>query len=109
MNPTTRGSQPGAPRAAESAAREQFDVGSECARFPGGDHRWKLYVEKCLSQPTSAYIGKDGAEWLLSLRNYLAGRTAELDRLFDYLEKSSDEVGNDIAWMLQCSSNEKVS
>ena len=74
-----------------------------------GNDRWKLYDEKYLFQPTSAYSGKDGAGWLFSLRDYLAGRTAELDRLFDLLEKSGDEVENDIGWMLQCATNEEVS
>ena len=45
----------------------------------------------------------------MSLRDYLAGRTAELDRLFDHIEKQPDEVNNDLGWMLQCASNEEVS
>ena len=54
------------------------------------------------------YSGKDASGWLLSLRDYLAGRTAELDRLFDHIEKQPDEVTNDLGWMLQCASNEEV-
>ena len=57
----------------------------------------------------SFYTGKDGAGWLLSLRDYLAGRTAELDRLFDHIESQLDEVGNDLGFTLQCASNEEVS
>ena len=46
---------------------------------------------------------------MLSLRDYLAGRTAELDRLCGHLEKMTDEAENNIGWMLQCASNEEVS
>ena len=60
-------------------------------------------------QQGSAYSGKDASGWLLNLRDYLAGRTAELDNLFDHIEKQSDEVSNDLGWMLQCASNEEVS
>ena len=44
---------------------------------------------------------------MLSLRDYLAGRTAELNRLLDHIEKQPDEVTNDLGWMLQCASNEE--
>ena len=82
----------------------------ERPRLPGGDSRWKLYDEKYLFQPSSLYTGKDASGWLLGLRDYLSGRTAELDRLFDHIEKQADEiVSNDLGWMLQCATNEEVS
>ena len=46
---------------------------------------------------------------MLSLRDYLAGWTAELDRVFDYVEKMPEEMANHLGFMLQCASNEKVS
>ena len=86
---------------------EQFDMSGEPrAHRPGG---WKLYDEKYLFQSSSAYTGKGAAGWLLELRDYLAGRTDELDKLFSFLEKAADPVGNDLGWMLQCASNEEVS
>ena len=91
--------------AAERAAQRRDDSPRSVRHWqrppcPGND-RWKLYDEKYLFQPTNAYSGKDGAGWLLSLRDYFAGRTAELDRRFDFLEKSGDEAENNIGWMLQ--------
>jgi hypothetical protein len=87
---------------------ERFDMsggfgggGSGGDGFGGGTGErrsfgWKLYDEKYLFQPSSAFTGKDGSGWLLSLRDYLAGRTAELDRLFDHIEKMGEEAENDI-------------
>ena len=99
---------PNGTRAAPRVGPQEFDIAIGEHRSFGSD-RWKLYDEKYLFQPTSAYTGRDGSGWLLSFRGYLAGRTAELDRLFDYLEKSGDEAKNNIGWMLQCASNEEVS
>ena len=88
---------------------ERFDLdgGVGRPRFP--DLKWKLYDEKYFFQPSSLFTGKDASGWLLGLRDYLSGRTAELDRLFDHIEKQSDEMSNDLGWMLQCASNEEVS
>ena len=37
-------------------------------------------------QPAAAYSGKDRQTWLQNLRDYLSGKTADLDRLFDNAE-----------------------
>ena len=39
----------------------------------------------------------------------MSGRTAELDKLFDHLEKATEPADNDLGWTLQCASNEDVS
>ena len=88
--PTFSQAQPTFPQASfptgAASAPERFDLdgGSAPERRPFG---WKLYDEKYLFQQGSMYSGKDASGWLLSLRDYLAGRTAELDRLFDHIEK----------------------
>ena len=96
-----------APHATSQTAPQQYDLGA--GDRPRPDIRWNFYDEKYLFQEGSLYTGKDGAGWLLRFRDYLAGRTAELDRVFDYIEKASDEMGNDLGFMLQCPSNEEVS
>ena len=96
-----------AARAAEEqrpkSAPQEFDIASGEGRPFASD------AGSFTTRSTTAYTGRDGSGWLLSLRDYLAGRTAELDRLFDYLEKSGDEAENNIGWTLQCASNEDVS
>ena len=69
----------------------------------------KLYDEKYFFQPSSLFTSKDATGWLLGLRDYLSVRTAELDRLFDHIDKPSDDVSNDLGRMLQCAANEEVS
>ena len=87
---------------------EQYVIG-ERARLPGEDHKWRKYDEKYLFQPSSLFTGKYASGWLLGLRDYPSGRTAELDRLFDHIEKQSVDLPNALGWMLQRASNEEVS
>ena len=47
---------------------------------------WKLHDEKYLFRPSTAYTGKETQTWLQNLHDYLSGRTADLDRLFKYVE-----------------------
>ena len=62
---------------------------------------WKLYDEKYLFQPTTAYTGKDTQTWLQDLHGYLSGRTADLDRLFKYVESQTEEIKSlNIGFML---------
>ena len=73
------------------------DVNEAVLVIVGRDQKWRLYDEKYFFQSSSAYTGKDGAEWILGLRDYLTGRTAKLDKLFDFIEKQSEDLGNDSA------------
>ena len=79
---------------------------SQHFHMPSGDPPlragpWKLYGEKYLFQPTTAYTGKDAQTWLQDLHEYLSGLTAELDRLFKYVESQTEEIKSpDIGFML---------
>jgi hypothetical protein len=92
---------PWQPKVSGQGAPERYDPDGGVGTGERRSFGWKLYDEKYLFQTSSAFTGKDGSGWLLSLRDYLAGRTAELDRLFDHIEKMSDEAENGIGWMLQ--------
>ena len=75
------------------------DGGLQGARRDG--RPWQLYDEKYLFQKDTAFTGKDSQAWLLDLHNYLAGRTSDLDRMFDYIEKQTEPIAtSDIGFML---------
>ena len=61
-------------------------------------------------QAGSLHTGKEAQTWLQNLHDYLSGRTAELDRLFDFIEsRQEDIVGHDIGLMLDINAtNQKV-
>ena len=85
---------------------ERTPDGSQHYHMPSGDPPlrtgpWKLYDEKCLFQPTTAYTGKDTQTWLQDFHDYLSGRTADLDRLFKYVKSQTEEIKSpDIGFML---------
>ena len=74
--------------------------------MPAGDQlvrpgAWKLYGEKYLFQASTAYTGKETQTWFQNLHDYLSDRTADLDSLFKYVEKQTDEIkSTDISFML---------
>ena len=43
---------------------------------------WKLYDEKFIPDVKNAFNSKDQSTWLEDLKDYLSGRTPELDALF---------------------------
>ena len=63
---------------------ETHDIHSLHGERPRGP--WKLYDEKFLLDGKNAYDAKNPATWLEDLRDYLSGRTPELDKLFAWAE-----------------------
>ena len=61
---------------------ERFDLSSGERTRPMGP--WKLYDEKYLLDSRNAFSSKDQATWLEDLKDYLSGRTPELDPLFSW-------------------------
>ena len=59
--------------------------------------RFVLYDEKVHASGKYAYDAKRPEVWLSDLRDYIAGRTRELDPLLLWLENCSDEVESDWA------------
>ena len=54
--------------------------------------KWRLYDEKYRFQSKALYCSKEPQMWFHDLRDYLAGRTAELDDLFDWIEGKSERI-----------------
>ena len=69
---------------------ETHDIGSAQGDRPRGP--WRLYDEKYLLDPKNAYDAKSPATWLEDLRDYLSGRTPELDKLFQWAELRTVEI-----------------
>ena len=61
---------------------EKHEIHSEAGARRQGP--WKLYDEKYFLDGKNAYSPKDVATWLDDLRDYLAGRTPQLDQLFSW-------------------------
>ena len=59
----------------------------------------------------NAYSSKDAATWLDDLRDYLSGRTPELDQLFFWCEAQPAEIvkANEYGGFLDCAAPEVVS
>ena len=70
--------------------RERFDLSSGERTRPMGP--WKLYDEKYLLDSRNAFNSKDQSTWLEDLKDYLSGRTPELDQLFSWCEAQPIEI-----------------
>jgi hypothetical protein len=53
---------------------------------------WSLYDEKYLLNGKGLYDSKQPQLWLQTLRDYLAGRSAEMDKVLDWIEAQKEEV-----------------
>ena len=53
---------------------------------------WKLYDEKYAQQPHNYFNAKDPQGWLLTLGDYLAGRTNEVDAFLKWVSEQPDEL-----------------
>lgn len=77
------------------------------------DGRWHLYDEKYHFQTKSAYDAKHPEVWLQDQRDYLAGRTAEIDAVIGWVERQSDvitkELAQSYAGLLDCATIEEIS
>ena len=76
--------------------------------------RWFLYDEKVHLNGKMSYDTKKPEVWLQDLRDYVAGRTRELDQLLDWIEKQTDEITMDSArrayvGCLDCATIDEVS
>ena len=69
---------------------------------------WKLYDEKYLLYSRNAFSSKDQATWLEDLKDYLSGRTPELDPLFSWCEAQPAEIkaAGDYCGAIDCASSE---
>ena len=57
--------------------------------------RWALYVEKFITAPAldkNRYDQKKPLEWLQSIRDYVAGRSDEIDPLLDWVEAQTEPI-----------------
>ena len=92
-----RGSGTAAAAAAASTAtpRAGFAPGSR----PGS---WKLYDEKYILSGKELFDNKQPQLWLQSLRDYLAGRSAEMDSALDWVEAQKDEVDHNASRASPC-------
>ena len=54
--------------------------------------RWALYDEKVILSGQGGYDLKSPHTWLQSTRDYLAGRTDELDAVLDWAEAQTEPI-----------------
>ena len=78
---------------AEVAVEAEEEVAAEAvAPTVTTSSRWYLYDEKFVMSGKGKYDAKRSQEWLQAIRDYVAGRTAELDPLLDWVEKQVEEI-----------------
>ena len=53
---------------------------------------WRMYEEKKLTDDKIMYDKKKPLEWMQDLKDYLAGRTPEMDRVLDWAEKCTSDI-----------------
>ena len=58
----------------------------------GRDSKWYLYDEKFTTNTVNFYNPKDVQGWLIKLRNYVAGRTPEIDGFLDWVEVQTEPI-----------------
>ena len=66
-------------------------LGSEVR--PAG--RWALYDEKLILSGKGGYDPKSPQTWLQSTRDYLAGRTDEIDGVLDWAEAQTEPIASE--------------
>ena len=59
------------------------------------DRKFQLYDEKFVLSGKGSYDARKPQIWLLSLRNYLAGRHEEMDPILDWCEQQLDVIPRD--------------
>ena len=67
--------------------------------------KWKFYDEKYVMPPALAmhrYDYKKTLEWLQSLRDYMAGRTEEIDDLLNWVEARSEPIVLEVLTSADC-------
>ena len=99
---------PSPPAAAAAAMSHGYDASRD--RFG----RFVLYDEKVHANNKYLYDGKRPEVWLSDVRDYIAGRTRELDALLLWIESCTDEVEADWAAVaypgcMDCAPMEEVS
>ena len=58
----------------------------------GPDGRWRLYDEKWMLSGEGKYNASKAQTWLKDVKDYLAGRTSDMDALLNWVEKQEDEI-----------------
>ena len=90
-----------APALGATSGTQYFNTGSPHGHVGSeGEHRrnndkWKLYDEKFILPPvlaTNKYDGRKPLEWLQDIRDYVAGRTEELDHLLNWIEVQTEPI-----------------
>ena len=75
--------------------------------------RWQLYDEKYHLNGKAMYDAKRPEVWLQEQRDYLSGRTQELDAVIGWIERQDDEISPEVArtfgGLLDCASIEEIS
>ena len=56
--------------------------------------RWRLYDEKTLMGEKHMYDAKSPQTWMQGLRDYVAGRTFEMDGILDWVAAQVEEIGD---------------
>ena len=88
---------PATPAAAPAAAPAYHDM-SPGAGVSGAGVKWLLYDEKFILHPSLdkvKYNPKNPLEWMQDIRDYVAGRTEELDSILNWVARQSDEIDDD--------------
>ena len=57
-----------------------------------GDGRWSLYDEKFVLSGKGIFNAKAPQTWLQDIRDYLAGRSIDLDHVLDWVERQTVEI-----------------
>ena len=57
-----------------------------------GDGRWSLYDEKFVLSGKGVFNAKAPQSWLQDIRDYLAGRSIDLDNVLDWAERQTIEI-----------------
>ena len=90
-----------APALGATSGTQYFNTGSPHGHVGSeGEHKrtndkWKLYDEKFILPPvlaTNKYDGRKPLEWLQDIRDYVAGRTEEMDHLLNWIEVQTEPI-----------------
>ena len=64
--------------------------------------RWGLYDEKYVLSGKGIYDKVSPQVWLQSVHNYMAGRTEDMDRVLEWVEKQQGEIPKDLSASWAC-------
>ena len=68
------------------------------ANHPAGTWSWRLFDEKYLQRDEHFYDQKNPQGWLLGAKDYLAGRTHDVEGFIDWIENQTEPIDENSLW-----------